>query len=296
MLTLGRDRLSLQLCPEIGGSIAAFRWDHPDGGRLDLLRPLSEADLAAGDVLGMASFPLTPYSNRINEGRFTWRGQKIALPLNAPPERHSQHGHGWQRPWQVVEASGDQATLEFSHTPDAWPFAYRAQQRFRLTGEALELELSATNLSSVPMPYGFGIHPYFPKTARCTLTARVKEFWEIDHEVMPTRLVSLPDHANPTSGMKISAVDLDNCYTGFDGRATIAWPERHASVTMTASAPLSFLVVYAPPSEPYFCVEPVSNSTDAFNLAASRKDTGMLILEPEQTVSAKVVFRPQVLG
>ena len=94
MLTLGAGRLALQLCPEIGGSIAAFRWDHPGGGRLDLMRPLSDADLAAGNVLGMASFPLTPYSNRINEGRFTWRGQNIALPLNALPERHPQHGHG----------------------------------------------------------------------------------------------------------------------------------------------------------------------------------------------------------
>jgi aldose 1-epimerase len=297
MLALSSGRLSLQLCPEIGGSIAAFRWDHPAGGRIDLMRPLSEADLGAGNVLGMASFPLTPFSNRINEGRFAWRGHNITLPLNALPERHAQHGHGWQRPWQIVETSGDHVTLELNHSPDAWPFAYRMQQRFRLTGETLELELTAANLSNIAMPYGFGIHPYFPKTARCTLTAGVKEFWEIDHEVMPTRLVKLPAHADPTRGMMISAVDLDNCYTGFDGKATIAWPERLASLKITASTPLSFLVVYAPPSEAYFCVEPVSNSTDAFNLtAAGRKDTGMLTLQPEQAVSATVVFRPQVLG
>ena len=158
------------------------------------------------------------------------------------------------------------------------------------------MELTTTNLSNAPMPYGFGLHPYFPKTPACTLTAGVKGFWEIDREVMPTRLIAVPGHADPTRGMTISTVDLDNCYTGFGGHAVVTWPELRASVSMTASASLSFLVVYAPPTESYFCVEPVSNSTDAFNLAAAgRRDTGMLTLEPGQSVSARVIFEPQVI-
>ena len=45
------------------------------------------------------------------------------------------------------------------------------------------------------------------------------------------------------------------------------------------SGPLGFLVVYTPPGEDFFCAEPVSNATDAFNLAAAgRTDTGMLVL------------------
>lgn len=296
MLALSRERLSLTLCPEIGGSVAAFRWDHPRTGVLDLLRPLSEADLAAAQVEGMASFPLTPFSNRIRDGRFPWNGEVVKVPLNALPERHAQHGHGWQRPWAIVEAERSRAILELVHTPDAWPFAYRLRQTFRLTADGLEVELTATNLSNAAMPFGFGIHPYFPKTPDCMLTAGVAGFWEIDHEVMPTRLVGVPKDANPRRGMKISLVDLDNCYTGFDGTAVVAWPERMAQMSMSASAPLSFLVVYAPPAENYFCVEPVSNCTDAFNLAAAgRTDTGVLVLEPEQTVSARIVFRPQAL-
>jgi aldose 1-epimerase len=51
--------------------------------------------------------------------------------------------------------------------------------------------------------------------------------------------------------------------------------------------------VYTPPGASYFCAEPVSHCTDAFNLAAqARDDTGMLVLEPGASVSAAVRLRP----
>jgi aldose 1-epimerase len=49
-------------------------------------------------------------------------------------------------------------------------------------------------------------------------------------------------------------------------------------------------VVYAPRNEPYFCAEPVSNITDAFNLCHTRDDTGMLVLEPGASVKAEITF------
>jgi len=43
---------------------------------------------------------------------------------------------------------------------------------------------------------------------------------------------------------------------------------------MTASQPLGALYLYVPPGSDYFCLEPASNITDAFNLAAAGR-TGM---------------------
>ena len=58
---------------------------------------------------------------------------------------------------------------------------------------------------------------------------------------------------------------------------------------MTAEPPLDFLVVYTPPGRPFFCVEPVSHVTDAFNLAAAeRGDTGARALERGETLRAVV--------
>ena len=65
--------------------------------------------------------------------------------------------------------------------------------------------------------------------------------------------------------------------------------------SLDADPPLGFLVVYSPAGEDYFCAEPVSHCTDAFNLAAQgRADTGMLTLQPGASVSATVRLRPSL--
>lgn len=283
---------AVDLCPAIGGSIARFLWQRPDGSELELLRPASAEALCRGDVEGAGCFPLTPFSNRLRHGRFTFRGRQIALPRNTTGP-HVEHGHGWQRPWRVVEAGTDHATLLLDHEADAWPFHYEMQQRFRLRPEGLRIELTARNAGDEAMPYGFGLHPYFPRTPACTLAATVTGIWQTDAEVMPIRHVAVPPILGLQAGLKVESHALDNVLTGWAGEATIRWPERGVSLTMAAEGPFRFLVLYTPPGEDYFCAEPVSNCTDAFNLASGgRSDTGMIVLEPGATVSARVTFLP----
>ena len=63
---------------------------------------------------------------------------------------------------------------------------------------------------------------------------------------------------------------------------------------VTAEGPMGFFVVYTPTGESYFCAEPVSNATDAVNLVSTgRDDSGLLVLEPGQGASARVVFAPR---
>ena len=89
----------------------------------------------------------------------------------------------------------------------------------------------------------------------------------------------------------VDPIALDNCFVGWRRRAVIEWPESDARLVMTADAPLDFLVVYTPPGRPFFCVEPVSHVTDAFNLAAAgRPDTGARALEPGETLRAVVTL------
>ena len=58
---------------------------------------------AAGNSTRAAAFPLVPYSNRIREGRFSFRDRAVVVPLNRPPERHAIHGHGWQAGWRPID-------------------------------------------------------------------------------------------------------------------------------------------------------------------------------------------------
>ena len=68
MLTLQAGASSLVLAPEIGG---AHRW--LEVGRMPLLRRGAGCD-HAGNVRGLACFPLVPFSNRIANGRFQLGG------------------------------------------------------------------------------------------------------------------------------------------------------------------------------------------------------------------------------
>ena len=192
-------------------------------------------------------------------------------------------------------AMRDRITLEFDHRADAWPFPYRARQEFLLTGDELRLSLSLENRGRATMPAGLGFHPYFPRTPGCRLSAAVDAMWATDDEVMPTALVDADPRLGDPHGLPVADVVLDNAFTGWNRQAAIAWPERGARLLLDAGAPLGFLVVYSPAGEDFFCAEPVSHCTDAFNLAAQgRADTGMLTLEPGASVSAVVRLRPSL--
>lgn len=282
------------IVPAIGGGIAAW-WTGAGPDRRDWLRPATPEALAAGDPLGLGNFPLTPFSNRIREGRFRFQGRQVQLPLNTG-ERHQLHGHGWQRPWTVLERSATHCVLVDDYAADAWPFPYRARQEFTLTPGGFELVIAVENTGDRPMPAGLGQHLYFPRTPQTTVTAGIERMWVNDAEVMPLELVEPPPEKDLRRGFRPEAVRTDNSFTGWDHRAVIDWPERRARLVMEADAPLDFLVCYAP-DDPYVCVEPVSNATDAFNLAeAGRTDTGMAVLQPGEILRGVVRLRPEVVA
>src|SRR3569833_4558744 len=93
-IALNAGDLSVGLVPEIGGSLAYFR--HRG---IDLMRPLSSADLAAKNVLGVAMFPMVPYANRIAGNTFDFGGRTWRFSANNPPEQFNVHGTGWRAPW-----------------------------------------------------------------------------------------------------------------------------------------------------------------------------------------------------
>ncbi|MDY0870955.1 aldose 1-epimerase [Dongia rigui] len=286
---------ALTLYPEIGGAIGRFTWRG-----IDLLRPMSEAAVDAGNSEGAGCFPLFPFSNRIRNGQFRFEGRDIYLPRNTSGP-HVEHGHGWQRPWEVIEADAGSATIGFTHDPandGSWPFAYHAEMRFELSDAGLAVNLVATNQDVLAMPFGCGLHPYFPRTPRSSLTATVRGFWETDAEVMPTRHVGVPERLDLNRGLAMEDVVVDNVFTGFGGVARIAWPEQQVGLRLEADPVFAQLVLYVPDAAtqaaeavggtpPYFCAEPVSNITDAFNLSGK---TGMITLASGETFSASIRF------
>jgi aldose 1-epimerase len=255
-------------------------------GRFDILRPLdgpANGPFAPGDT---ASFPLVPYSNRIRDGRFAFNGRDYRLPLNFGDHPHSIHGVGWQARWTLADRSDDAILLGLDHDGEGWPFAFRATQSFALEGATLRQEMSITNTSGGPAPAGLGFHPYLPRHRGARLTADVAGVWLTDGTCLPTARVPCPEEWDLRRGAYVDALGCDNQFEPWDGQARIVWPADGMAVDLAASADLDRLVVYAPPGEDFFCVEPVSHMTDAVNHAArglSPDAAGLRVLEDGET-------------
>jgi aldose 1-epimerase len=269
-LELRAGELRLHLRPDLGGCIAGL-WL----GELPVLRSVDGEALA--HARDSASYPLLPYSNRLGYRRFHWLGKDYTVQANFPDSPHALHGLGWQRNWEVASADIQEAVLLLRHAPDAdWPFAFEARQRFVLSAEGLRLDISLRNDAAHPAPAGLGWHPYFPKRERSRLHAELKERWEADPTKLPTRRV-----AQSGIDADVAHLDFDHCFEGWVGAARI----RDERLALKLSSSLDRLVVYTPPHEPYFAVEPVSHVNNAINMAEPGQH-GLRTLAPGESTEA----------
>ena len=291
VLRAGTTRLAV--APHVGGSITRYASER-NGTTIDWLRPAPPDAVASRAAGGTSSFPMVPFSNRIRDAAFRFRGRLVQLPRNFPPEPHAIHGHAWRAPWTVTGQTDATLTLEYRHPADAWPWTYAAQQTFHLTGERLRVRFAVTNEAAEPMPVGFGLHPYFVRTPRTVVRADVGRMWQADADRMPAGLVPAPPQLLLNgAGLRPDETTLDNNFIGFGGRAVIEWPEWNARLRIDADPVYACLVVYTPTGQDFFCVEPATNCIDGFNLAdTGRPDTGLIVLEPGDTAAGDVTFTP----
>ncbi len=284
--------LSLEICPPCGGSIAAFRWRNA-GKTHDLLHAATARTIADREPQGMGCFPLAPYWGDVQGGGFTFAGKHWPLPLNHPWEPVPVHGEGWISEWRVAESTATGAVLQLDHRGgEGFPFPYGARERFALTPRSLRVEVEVINTGDRDMPAGTGLHPYFDRTADAMLGLEAEHVREAGEG--PPAPGPVPPVWNFSTARVLDAKPFEVLYSGWKGRATIAWPTRGVAVVMTAGPPLEHLCLWTPDDRPYFCVEPVSNIADAINhFSRGVSGTGIRVLAPGESISAWVAFEPQ---
>ncbi|MDR5760172.1 aldose 1-epimerase [Caballeronia sp. LZ035] len=302
LVELRHDARRVLLAPDIGGAIAAFD-ESRDGRTIHWLRPATSEALAARDPLGMASFPLLPYCNRIRDARFAFHGALVDLSGDGNKFPHALHGNAWRLPWRVDEMSDARARLVLRHEPSReaghhWPFAYEAAQDFLLDTDSLSVTLFVRNLSDRAMPFGMGHHPYYPRTRNTRVHARVAAMWHSTPDLLPTHAGAHAsvDAMASQEGMSADAFDLDNNYACWSRSATISWPGERRSITLSADPDFAHMVVYAPAVHPdLLCVEPVSNVADWINLdSVDHAMKGGAVLMPGKSASATFKWTPRL--
>lgn len=264
VLSLRSDHLALDVLPGIGASVLNLR---AASGR-PVLRAVDPAGVKSSSQC--ASFSLVPFSNRVRDARFTFAGQAHQLRVTTA-DGLTQHGDVRNRPWQVEAADDEKLRLRFDSREFGdlnWPWAFGAQMEYRLSGAALEMTLSLTNLDTADMPAGLGLHPYFARR-QDGVDPQVSFGADLIYDMDPR---SLPlGAARPVrpdedfrSAHPVGERTIDQVYAGWDGHARLDWGTR--ALNMQADPVFSHLVAFTAP-DGSLALEPVSHATDALNLA-----------------------------
>lgn len=281
VLLLRNGAMRMVLDPQRGGAIRELSWRGAP-----LLRP-TPAGLG-DDPFDMACFPMVPYVNRVARGCFRYDGQDVRLQRNWDRDPHPLHGQGWKAAWSVAAASESEATLAVQGGGNDWPWKYVCEQRCRLLPDGLLVELTVRNVDDSPMPAMLGLHPYFPDRGRARLSARLPSVWLTDAEVLPVKEIPTPVDwvFHPARDMASQA--LDNCFAGWDGVATLSWPDRALAMHAAGS---HYLHVYSPAGRDFFCIEPQTAPPGSLERSAGEAAR----LAPGEELSIRVRFEARAV-
>jgi aldose 1-epimerase len=291
LLSIGSGALQVALVPRIGGSVSSLRWRG-----IDLMRRLSDADLDAGNVLGVAMFPMTPFANRIAGNAFEFAARRWRVQPNNPPEKFNVHGSGWQHAWTVIEMGVTSATLSLDIAGGDEPYSYHATQTFVVSDERLSVTMTLANTGPAALPFGFGLHPWFDRDPDVTVQFKARRFYLEEPDGVSGDSITLPPELDFAGGRPLPGGWRNNDYGGWDGEATIRFPARGAGLRITADPVFKHLMLYADPSKPYFCVEPQTNASGAFNRGRwDDPGEGVIVLAAGESAAGTVSFTPFAL-
>ncbi|OKL47213.1 hypothetical protein BSR29_06225 [Boudabousia liubingyangii] len=162
------------------------------------------ADRSEWEILdGYRGAILAPWSNRIEDARYTFDGKEYDLGEREPGLRDGLHGLVYNQDFTVVEQEPHRVLLETKVTAgSSYPGDLVVQVSYELTEQGVITQVSAYNPGEKELPVGLGWHPYFKHTGSYRLSFDAQARVQADENLIP-----LPGAAayEPTGGV----VELD---------------------------------------------------------------------------------------
>lgn len=290
MLCLTHAHLRALILPEVGGGLAGFDYSK-DEQWVPLMRPLeplATPPAVVPDPNQLACYPLLPWSNRIAHGGFDWDGDRIVLAANRGDDPYPIHGSGWQRPWRVLSHNANEARLVLDEY-SANAYAYQATLHYLLLEDTLEVTLQVTNTGARALPFGLGLHPFFPRHGEATLHAPAAQVWLNDgHSPLPVKRADVPPAWNFNHTMPLPD-GLNHGFEAWKGDAEIAWSRY--GLRLQVKTDVNAFVLYTPAGEDFFCFEPVDHAINAVHLPGGALAHGMSLLAPQSSLARRFAFR-----
>jgi aldose 1-epimerase len=242
---------------------------------------------------------LMPWPNRIADGRYDLAGQVYELPIDERALGHAIHGLVRWAEWRVEDHAADRMRFRHRLSPrPGYPFPLDLTVEYRVSPAGLAVTYAATNLGSVPCPFGAGQHPYFAFTGTTVDAVElhvVAETWlEVDARSIPkARRPVAGSDVDFRSGRVIGAQKLDHAFTDLqrDGDGVARVVLRHGGEQIRIDLDRSFEYVQVFTGDTLsdrsrrrqgVAVEPMTCAPDAFN-----SGQGLRMLAPQESFRAQ---------
>ena len=292
-ITLADGIAEVVIVPALGAGLASYDLG-ARGRREPLFRPCR--DVSRVTPFDLANNLLVPWSNRISGGGFRFGGRFHSLQPNLAGEPMPIHGNGFSSKWEVARTSDVSATLALN-SDGPGPYKFAAEVRYTLEGGALGIALIVVNRGADALPFGLGLHPWFPRTPGTTLQARAATVTLEGPFHLPVGQIPVSSRADWDFSIARPLPQgwINNDFSSWDGRAEIVWADRGLRMLIdTAGDPnLSAYIVYSPSSDAeFFCFEPVTHLVDAHNRPGGPSANGLAVLNDGEELAIGCRFVP----
>lgn len=285
--------LLLELAPALGGSVRRFTHN----GR-DLMRPLSPPPGTEPHAVHSGMFPMLPFANSLRDNRFALDGRHYAVAPNMPGAPLNYHGSGWQHPWRLAGSRPGHCRLVLDAIEETPGYLFSGEQIFTLHADRLDVDLTVSNRSPQRMPFGFGLHPWFPRHGDARATFAARQVLREDADFQALGLASIAPEQGFAAGLEPPRSYQNRCYAGWDGIARIAWPALGLALVIEADPVFEHLMFHVPAHDfETFCLEPQSNRTSGFDgLGTVAAAPGVHVLAPGEALAGRISFRIELPG
>lgn len=293
-IILSNKYITLGILPELGASLSFLRYKK-NGQDVDILRSMSPQKDKV-DSNNAALFPMLPYCGRIRGGSFTYWGILRKVPKTHTAFQDPIHGDGWKTSWQVAEQTPTCVKLKMTHdkSDKGFPFSYSAELTYAIADGNLSVTMSIHNPSPLPMPCGLGLHPFFVREKDVELNFKTQVVWSNESDPIFDEPYTTPAAWNFDGGKPLKNAVFDTCFGGFEEQARIVYPSKDITVDITTTDMFHHIVLFAPKGKDFFSLEPSSNASNAFNLAADGViGTGIRSIGPNQDITGQIMFKIQ---
>ncbi|AFZ22422.1 galactose mutarotase-like enzyme [Cylindrospermum stagnale PCC 7417] len=268
ILSDNASRAQLEVVPERGGIITRWRVQGQEMLYLDAER-FTHPDLSVRGGVPI----LFPICGNLPDNTYTHNGQQYTL---------KQHGFARELPWEVTDqVTKDQASLTVvlksnEQTKAVYPFDFQLAFTYELQGNTLEIRQEYQNLSSTPMPFSAGFHPYFAVGDKTQLEFEIPSGQYLDQQTK---------EVHPFNGnFDFSRDEMDFAFGQLTGQsAAVVDHRRKLKLTLDYDEIYPWLVFWTLKGKEFYCLEPWTAPRNSLNTGEN-----LTVLAPGASCTASV--------